>query len=358
MTRLLARYIASHLLRGWLTTGAVIASIFWLIGLIQEVDSIRADYGFMDVLAYTVMVLPQQLLTLTPVVLMLGTILGLSGMERHRELTVISAAGVSRWTLLSALAMPTLLVMAILWIGMEFVTAQLHQRAEELRLDLRSENPQRLPRGGLWSKNGYRYIHLGSMRADNQPGDIQLYEFAEDGRLIRALHAASAVVEERRSWRFLDVQEKQLVGDVLETRRLPELVIHNLWAADELPVLTLSRNSMRLSLLLSYGDYLAANGRDDAVYRSTFWQRLAIPATTAAMVLLAAALSASRGTARGGSVGLMLAFGALLGILFYVGAQILYALGQILNMSLPLVAMLPALIVFVIAAALFSRLRW
>ncbi len=358
MTSLLTRYIASHLLRGWLTTGVVMASVFWLIGLIQEVDSIRADYGFLDVLAYTVMVLPQQLLSLTPVVLMLGTILGLSAMERHSELTVISAAGVSRWTLLSALAMPTLLVMGALWLGMEYVTSQLHQQAEELRLDLRSETPQRLPSGGLWSKNGYRYIHLGSMRADNQPGDIQLYEFAEDGRLLRALHASSAVVEERRRWRFLDVQEKRQEGDMLQTRRLEELVIDNLWAAEELPVLTLSRESMRLSLLLSYGDYLAATGRDGAAYRSAFWQRLAIPATTAAMVLLAAALSASRGTVRGGRVGVMLALGALLGILFYVGAQILYALGQILSVSPPLVGLMPSLIVFIIAAGLFARLRW
>jgi lipopolysaccharide export LptBFGC system permease protein LptF len=76
------------------------------------------------------------------------------------------------------------------------------------------------------------------------------------------------------------------------------------------------------------------------------------------MVLLAAALSASRGTVRGGRVGVMLALGALLGILFYVGAQILYALGQILNVSPPLVGLMPSLIVFIIAAGLFARLRW
>ena len=53
-----------------------------------------------------------------------------------------------------------------------------------------------------------------------------------------------------------------------------------------------------------------------------------------------------------------MAIGALAGILFYLGAQILFALGQLLQLSIPLVAASPAAIVAVVAWGLLRKMRW
>ena len=55
----------------------------------------------------------------------------------------------------------------------------------------------RIPDGGVWSRNGRRYIHLGKMHKGGIPGDIDLYEFDEEGKLLRALHARTAQVSHR-----------------------------------------------------------------------------------------------------------------------------------------------------------------
>jgi len=356
--KVLTRYITRALLRGWGVTLLVVASVFGLLGFIGELDAAGGNYTPAVIGLYTLLILPQQMVSLAPVILLLGTIFALSGLQRGSELTVISCAGVPLSGLLRAIALPTLLLMLLLWAALELLTPTLHQRAEELRLTLRDGAQQHLPRGGVWSRDGRRYIHLGEMRGGREPGDIALYEFDEDGRLQRALHAESALVGEDRRWRFRDVRAKQSGSPALLTRTVDTLEIDNLWAARELPVLSLSPDSMRLSVLYSYGNYLAGNDREARTYLSAFWQRLALPLTGAAMVLLATAVSAGLGSRRSNNVGASLGLGALIGIGFYLGSQILLAAGQLLALSLPLVALLPTLSVLVFAALMLRRMHW
>ena len=64
---------------------------------------------------------------------------------------------------------------------------------------------------------------------------------------------------------------------------------------DELPTLTLHSDSMSLSVLYRYSQYLASNGQPMEKYLSTFWQKLLMPLTVGAMVLLATPISANLG---------------------------------------------------------------
>lgn len=354
----LGRYLAGALLKGWLLTLLVIGAVFGLLAFVSELDTAVGEYNTLAVARYTLMILPQQLLSLAPVIFLLGTILGLAGLQQGSELTVISAAGVSLRRLLVAVAVPTSAAMVLLWVGMETVTAPLHQQAEALKLRLRDASPHRLPPGGVWSRSGRRYIHLGSMRGARQPADIHLYEFDAEGRLERAIHAEGASVGDNRHWDFENVQLKQLEDGQLTTRRIDTLGIDNLWAARELPVLTLSPESMRLPVLFGYGSYLAANERDARSYLNTFWQRLTLPLTAGAMVLLATPVGGQVGSRRGNAVGLNLAIGALIGIGFYLGSQIIFALGTLLGLYPPLVALLPASAVAGCAAVLLRRMHW
>jgi lipopolysaccharide export LptBFGC system permease protein LptF len=154
------------------------------------------------------------------------------------------------------------------------------------------------------------------------------------------------------------VREKVLVGGQLVTRHHDELEIPDLWSSDELPTLTLQRDSMNLSVLYNYGQYLARTGQPSGKYLHTFWQNLLMPLTVWAMVLLATPISASATAGRDRSYGVNIGIGAAVGILFYLGAQIIFSLGQLLQWSVPLVAVLPTLIILLCAGILLRRMRW
>ena len=93
-------------------------------------------------------------------------------------------------------------------------------------------------------------------------------------------------------------------------------------------------------------------------YQDRFWQDLFLPLTVGAMVLLATTISASSGSGRSRGFGVNMAIGAVVGILFYMAAQIVFALGHLLKFSPPLVAVTPALVVALCAVVLMRRMRW
>mgnify|MGYP000151762834 CR=1 FL=1 len=157
---------------------------------------------------------------------------------------------------------------------------------------------------------------------------------------------------------FKEVREKQLVDGELHTRTYPELEIANLWSSDELPTLTQQSDSMNLSVLYRRSQYLAKNGQPMEKYLNAFWQRLLMPLTVCAMVLLATPISASVTAGRDRSYGINLGIGAALGIVFYLGTQIIFSLGQLLQWSSPFVAILPTLIILACAFILLRRMRW
>jgi hypothetical protein len=53
-----------------------------------------------------------------------------------------------------------------------------------------------------------------------------------------------------------------------------------------------------------------------------------------------------------------MAIGAVVGILFYLGAQIIFAMGQLLHLSIPMVAVTPAILVSACALFLIKRMNW
>ncbi|MEH6634730.1 MAG: LptF/LptG family permease [Halioglobus sp.] len=355
---ILQHYIGISLARGWLLVLLVLASVFGLISFIQELGHTRFDYDALAVARYTLFILPNQMVSLAPVIVLLGSIVALASLDRFNELTIISCTGFPPSKLIAAIAIPTVVLMGGLWLCMEYVTPQLQQSAEHERRLLRFRNDIRIPDGGVWSTNGRRYIHLGQMLEDNVPGDISLFEFDENRRLTRALHAKTAQVSADRRWLFQGVKEKQTINDELVTTRRKELEIADLWAAEELPTLSLSSDTMTLSVLYRYSQYRASHGRPFERYLSAFWQKLLMPFTVFAMVLLATPISANLAAGRDRSFGINMGIGAVVGILFYLGAQIIFALGQLLGWSIPLVAVVPAVIVMACALVLLKRMRW
>ena len=49
---------------------------------------------------------------------------------------------------------------------------------------------------------------------------------------------------------------------------------------------------------------------------------------------------------------------SLAAILFYLGAQIIFAMGQLLHLSIPMVAVTPAILVSACALFLIKRMNW
>ncbi len=356
---ILRRYVGASLVKGWLLVLVVLATVFGLLFFIDELDRARDSYGALEAGVYVLASLPQQILALAPVIALLGSIVAFAYLDRSNELTIVICGGVSKTQLVAFVAVPTVVFMALVWLAMEYVGPRLQKSAEQYRLDHRYEQSVRLSGGGFWSINNNRYLHIREMHPNRRPAGIDVFEFDQDGRLSQVLIAETARVERDGRWLLQGVSQKQIDSSGnLVARYLEQLEVADMLVPRELPSLSTSISSMSLSTLHHYSRHRSIAGLPGETYRREFWKRLLTPATVFAMVLLAIPIAVSPGGNRSRSIGVRISLGALAGILFFLGAQIVFALGQLFAVSPILVAACPALIIAAVAVFSLRRIRW
>ncbi len=351
------RYVAAALARGWALVLAVLLAIFSLLAFVEELEHVDERYQVADALRFIALTMPQRAFDLAPVVTLLGTLIALAGLGRNSELIAIRAAGVSIGRFLRSVLMPTGLLVVALLLFAEYVAAPVYQEAEAERSVIRSGTGKLLAGKGLWSNNGLRFFNVRTLRLGRIPSGIYLYEFRPDGRLVTAIHADHADVHKGRRWTLVDVQYKEFRDGQLHSRHIDSLDMGPFWSRDELPALSLSTAGMSLSGLYQYARYLENTGQRADRIELAFWQKATVPLAVAVMVMLATPLGASLGSGRGGSFGQRIAIGAVVGILFYLGTQITYTAGLLLQLNSALIALLPILIILAASLLLLRRMR-
>lgn len=353
--KILRRYLFINLVWGWLLALGVMAALFGLINLLEELERVGPTYRIGNALFYVASTLPQRLLELGPITMLLGSLLALANMARLSELTILRAAGVSRWQLIKALALPTLVVLLVAMPVMEYAITPLHELGERNRNALRNQGDEMLQ--SFWSRDDHSYTRVGGLKEDFTPIDIDIYQFDRDGRLVKKVHARTAEVLEDRRWRLKDVSFEIWQADRLVRSKRDSFLVENMWDKEELPRLSLTSDSMPLSVLYRYSQYLSLTGQFDPRFGLAFWKRSLLPVTCFAMLLLAIPLGVQLGSGRSG-MGEKLAVGALTGIAFYLLTQMIMALGQIFLIAPWLTNLIPIAIVAAAAGILLVRLRW
>ncbi len=93
--KILNRYLAVSLLKGYFPVLAIFLAVFSLIVFVEELDDVgRGRYTFWSAGEYLLLTLPSRLVFLAPFVALLGSIVALGSLANGRELIAIQAAGV------------------------------------------------------------------------------------------------------------------------------------------------------------------------------------------------------------------------------------------------------------------------
>ncbi len=355
---LLDRYIAWKLLKSWVLVWLVMTAIFTLIGFVDELERVSERYQVSDVIRYMLYTLPQRSLDLAPVIALLGALLALAGLNKSSELIAIRATGVSVKRLMRSIAVPTVLLVIALYAVSEFAAAPMFQQAETERALIRSGKANLLKGKGIWSNSGYRFFNVRALKHSQVPSGIFLYEFSPDGRLEHFVFAREAELSDGRRWQLVGVKRKKtLAGEQLTSSHLATLEMGPFWSREELPVLPLSTAGMTPTGLYEYSDYLKSTDQLSERIEQLFWQKVALPLTTGAMIFLAVPIGASVGSTRSNSFGKSLAIGAGAGILFYLLSQLIQTGASMAEIAPALGAFLPVILVSGVAVGLIKHMR-
>lgn len=341
MVRILERYIAKTLLLSTAMTALILMSVLFIMNLLGELKDIgQGDYGLAQAVFYVFLRLPNVFYQFSPLLLLIGSIIGLSLLSSHRELAVMRTSGFSiRQIIWSVLCAAFLLVMAVSILG-EGIGPRLSSKAE-----IRKENAQNagqavVTSAGVWFHVNNNFIHVEHVIDRQRLEGVTRYQFDDQHRMQAAYYAKTMLLQNDQ-WRMHDVLKTTLYNDRAKSQALPVVDLNLKINTNLLNAGLVEPGEMSLSRLLKFAQYLEQNGLQSSEYRFEFWQRVFMPVISLIMIFLA--IPFVLGAFSAASLGWRLMVGAITGFTFFILNAFLGQLCVVYQVPALFAALLPLL---------------
>ena len=348
------RYVRGATLRAFLLVSAGLTALFSLLTFVEQLSYVgQGHYRLTDALIYVLLTAPYRLLQLTPVSILLGSLLALGALARSSELTAFRTLGISEVRIVGALLKLALPIIVALFLGAQFVipAAQLLAQRQQAA-ELNGAVPQ-VTSGGFWAENNRQFLNVRDFESGNALFGIEIYDFDSDGALRTYIHADRANIEPDGTWLLTGVLRTQVVSSQLVTNPLPSLPWNSFISARQVQLLTLPPETMPPIALYEYTRQLRQLHQQASRYEQQFWTMVSLPLSIIGMILIAAPFVF--GSQRSASAGRQLLIGTILGIVFLLSQQITGYLGLLLNLSPALSALAPSLLLLGLGGHLLQR---
>lgn len=346
-------------------------SLFFFLDFIEELRNVgRGSFTLIDAFVACLLELPGHLYELAPIAVLIGSIYALSRLAQSSEFTILRTSGLGPGRALAMLAQVGL-GFAVITFLVGDVIAPIAE-AQGARLQASQAGGYGLGRAGAWLKErrhtpaGERSVsvNVGAAGGDGVLRDVRIFEFDEDGRLVRRLAAERARIDRAGHWQLERVDEvawpdpQSAAGELASARVLRRQLESLSWEttlqASVVAAAVMPQNTMSTLDLFRYIGHLARNEQAAQSHEIAFWRRALYP--FACLVMVALALPFAYLHARGGGISLKVFGGIMLGISFVLLNNVAAHLGLLRNWTPWIVASTPSLLYLGLSLIAFAWL--
>src|SRR5690554_3787201 len=192
--RLLGRYIAHSVFMSTLAVLVVIVGLDLVFSLLDEMDNLRGDYGFAQVVNYLLIRLPNRFYLFLPIAILVGVLIGLGNLAATNKLTVMRAAGISIPKLIFQACKPVFVLLMLAMLASEFWLPSLGQYADTYRWEKLNGKRQAtlVTSHDLWLKENNNFYSINVARDDGQLLGVRVFELNDDWSLNKMITAPRA----------------------------------------------------------------------------------------------------------------------------------------------------------------------
>lgn len=290
--RLLGRYIAHSVLLGTVAVLVVIVGLDIVFSLLDELDNLRGDYGFSEVINYLLIRLPDRLYLFLPIAILVGVLIGLGNLAATSELTVMRAAGVSIPRLIFQAFKPVFIILMLAMLASELWLPNLGQFADTYRWEKLNGKRQAslVTSNDLWLKENNNFYSINLARDDGQLHGVRVFELNEDWSLKKMITAPRADYIDKR-WELSKAQEITFNATHLNEVAFEKLIINLPIEPEYIALQAFEAGDLPPSQLWKYAGYLETKGQASGYYWLAFWKKTLLPITVFAVVLLGASFT-------------------------------------------------------------------
>jgi len=349
--KIIERYLGKTVIAATLSVLGVLLALFTLIKLIAETRDVGyGHYTLLNAFYYVLLTSPSQFYNFSPIAVLLGSILGLSVLARHSELTVLNASGVSLYQIAWNLFKSTLpIVLMIIAIG-EGVAPRAARLAESHKAFLTTSGQTLMTQQrSLWIRDGYNFLYIQSILSPTHLSRVSRYQFNKHHNLVTASFA-DKVNYENNNWNAYEVVTSQLSQNKVSAHTSERESWPLSFSPKLLNISIIKPEEMSLRQLDEYIHYRQKNLLNTSQYSLAFWQRLLQPFAIWIMMCLAIPFTFKH--LRSLVTSLRTVAGITIGFGFYLLNEFFGPFAVVYQWPAFLAALLPLLIFTLIAALL------
>ena len=344
-------------------------SLFFFFDFVEELGSLgvvsrlnpEITYEMRHAMLYVALLMPSRIYELLPISVLIGSVAVLARLAQSSEYTILRTSGLGPWK-----ALRTLLGLGVIFVFLTFAigdyVSPLADKTAQL-LKARYQGRISLGQTGAWLKERQALsnfsVNVGSLSPQGELGEVRIFEFDKQGRLLSTTQAEKGQIQKNASWTLESVVRREFhtVG-----QQAPGIVTsqHKTypWPSSISPemvsVALLKPDRMRTTDLYAYVQHLEANGQTAQRYEIEFWRKVFYPLSCLVMVVLA--LPFAYFHFRSGGITGYVFGGVMIGISFFLLNNVFGYIGNLNQWRPWLAAASPAIIYSFVSLGAFGWL--
>lgn len=329
---------------GSLVLLSIIETFFTFLNELSDVG--QENFTITDVLLYLLYDLPMRVNRMIPMALLLGILIGMGQLASTNELTVMRAAGLSKFRVLRG-AIFTVIIMSVASLILSeqvipnsSVQAERYQNKQGGGVNVQS---------GFWAISNLEILNVDALH----DGDLKnITMFDVDNQTLKKIVRAPDASLEKRDWIMSNVTTTTIGEDAITQSKESNVVFPNLIDQRILDALVAKPENLSIKNLWRFIGYMEHNGLDGADYRLAFWTKVFSPLMNLVMLVIVAPLVFSQN--RQGNLGMRIFLGIMIGLIIYLTSRILSHAILIFGYPPIVGALLPILMALLIAFILLK----
>jgi lipopolysaccharide export system permease protein len=325
-----ARYVTMQFLRTFALTVLAFVAIYVIADFFDRFDTfLKQDVSALTIARSVLYKIPTVLVQVTPLAVLAGGLVGFGLLARHNEFVALRSCGVSLWQVTAPLAVVSILIAVATFVWGETVVPASAKRWNQVwNQEVKKKSAAGVFAGReVWyhGRAGFYNINRVAPRQQTLYG-LTIYQVRQrDFRPTRVIEVASATWN-GTDWTLANVHTRYIDADGIHDRpgaphdfTLPERF-------DDFTVVTIESEEYSYAMLRRQIKSLMSKGIDVSESWVDLHLKLALPAASVVMMLLAVPLTA-RGT-RATSLPAAAGLGFAIGFSYFIVVAFARTLGQ------------------------------
>ena len=345
--KLIDWYIFKAISKMTLVVLFVFAALSGFVDFISQTDDIGiGEYGVYEAVQYTLLKLPSSVFQLIPIIVLIGSLIGLGNLSKNNEITVILSSGFSFFRLsLSTLFAGLILCFLIISLG-EYLSPPMERLADQLRTKNKYNLESIGESKGFWVKEENKIININFVSENKSFGELTIFELGLEGQIDKISRASSAGIDDYNQWILSNLSESIFNSSGIESTYSRYKIDKTKLDRDLVSLSVVKSEDLNIIELFRYIEYLESNTLDAELYKASFHSRLASLFVIPIMCLFALPLSFGFQRSRG--TGYRVTLGMIIGLAYFIMQNTLMESVQIYSINPILIGWSPLILLTLI----------